>query len=302
MGNLLRRYWQPFLYSWEVEAGGPPLRIRLFSEDLVVFRNADGQPALIGGYCPHAAAPMAYAENEGDGLRCLLHYWKFDETGRCTELPGEAPGSPLSLRARVKAYRCVEWQGIVFAYLGRWEDPLPPPPSYPWAELPTSQVRYADKHVRAGNWLQVLEHELGGSDQAAGHSPLGLAYSPPIGAVGESLPGGPQEGRLWVPIDDEHTLEWRVAWDSTKELVERLPEVALAPEQRRIHYAQWWPATQVSLPPLDSLMEPEPAGGEPVAEETAEPPTFPIYRRLIEAARVFREQGTLPAEAELVAG
>ena len=43
MGDLMRRYWQPALLSWEVdEKDGAPVRVRLLGEDLVaIWRNVD---------------------------------------------------------------------------------------------------------------------------------------------------------------------------------------------------------------------------------------------------------------------
>ena len=57
MGSLLRQYWIPFLFSWEIEAGGAPKRVRLLGEDLVGFRDTHGvaagngnQPRLAHGF------------------------------------------------------------------------------------------------------------------------------------------------------------------------------------------------------------------------------------------------------------
>ena len=48
MGALLRRYWVPALLSWELaEADCPPVEVRLLGEDLVAFRQTDGQAGLV---------------------------------------------------------------------------------------------------------------------------------------------------------------------------------------------------------------------------------------------------------------
>ena len=47
MGNLMREYWIPFLFSWEIESEGSPERVRLLGEDLVAFRDSSGKPGLI---------------------------------------------------------------------------------------------------------------------------------------------------------------------------------------------------------------------------------------------------------------
>ncbi|MBT5178539.1 MAG: Rieske 2Fe-2S domain-containing protein, partial [Rhodospirillaceae bacterium] len=78
-GELFRRYWQPALLSEEVpEIDSAPVRVRLLGEDLVAFRDTEGQVGLVDAFCPHRRAPMFYGRNEECGLRCVYHGWKFD--------------------------------------------------------------------------------------------------------------------------------------------------------------------------------------------------------------------------------
>jgi len=49
MGQIMRRRWLPACLSGEVaEPGGVPVRVRLFGEDLVAFRDRDGGLGVIG--------------------------------------------------------------------------------------------------------------------------------------------------------------------------------------------------------------------------------------------------------------
>ncbi|HUY07686.1 MAG TPA: hypothetical protein VMU99_10545, partial [Acidimicrobiales bacterium] len=44
MGEVFRRYWIPACLSEEIfEPDGPPVRVRLLSEDLVAFRDSSGE-------------------------------------------------------------------------------------------------------------------------------------------------------------------------------------------------------------------------------------------------------------------
>ena len=58
-GALLRSYWQPAALSEELPPDGAPLRIRLLGEDLVMFRDDQGRPGLLGQHCPHRGADLA---------------------------------------------------------------------------------------------------------------------------------------------------------------------------------------------------------------------------------------------------
>ena len=82
MGTLMRRYWQPALLSSELpEPDGAPVRVRLLGEDLVAFRDTNGDVGLVDAFCPHRRAPMFFGRNEECGLRCVYHGWKFDRDG-----------------------------------------------------------------------------------------------------------------------------------------------------------------------------------------------------------------------------
>src|SRR6266508_3837361 len=90
MGQYLRRYWMPALLSWELpEPDCAPIRVRLLGEDLVAFRNTEGQVGLMAENCPHRGASLFFGRNEECGLRCVYHGWKFDTAGACVDMPAE---------------------------------------------------------------------------------------------------------------------------------------------------------------------------------------------------------------------
>ena len=95
MGRLMRLHWIPFLRGSDVLADGQPHRVRLLGEDLVAFRDSSGRVGLVNHACPHRAAPMVFARNEDDGLRCTYHGWKFGVDGHCQHMAAEPAGSPL---------------------------------------------------------------------------------------------------------------------------------------------------------------------------------------------------------------
>jgi phenylpropionate dioxygenase-like ring-hydroxylating dioxygenase large terminal subunit len=100
--------------------------VRLFGEDLVLFRDDQGQPGLLGIHCAHRGADLSYGRLEDGGLRCIYHGWLYDRNGRCLEQPGEPTGSTFHERIRQTAYPCVERAGVVFTYMGPGEPPLLP--------------------------------------------------------------------------------------------------------------------------------------------------------------------------------
>ena len=72
-GELIRRYWQPAALTEELPPGGAPLPVRLLGEDLVMFRDDQGRPGLLGIHCSHRGADLSYGRSEDGGLRCIYH-------------------------------------------------------------------------------------------------------------------------------------------------------------------------------------------------------------------------------------
>ena len=60
MGQLMRRHWIPALMSEEVEIDGKPVRVRLLGEDLVAFRDSNGDVGLIDEFCPHRGPSLYF--------------------------------------------------------------------------------------------------------------------------------------------------------------------------------------------------------------------------------------------------
>src|SRR6266508_1210737 len=82
MSNLLRRFWFPALLSEELpKPDCPPKRVRLLHENLVAYRDTNGQVGLLAENCPHRGASLFFGRNEECGLRCVYHGWKFDVSG-----------------------------------------------------------------------------------------------------------------------------------------------------------------------------------------------------------------------------
>lgn len=153
-GDLMRRYWQPAALVDELEGSRPVKPIRLFGENLVIFRDDKGRYGLVGRSCPHRGTDLAYGRLENGGLRCAFHGWLFDVTGQCLETPAEPGGSNLCANIRHKAYPVVERSGILFAYMGPGE-----PPAFPHFDcfVAPGTHTFAFKGMIDCNWLQSLE-------------------------------------------------------------------------------------------------------------------------------------------------
>lgn len=155
MGSLLRRYWVPVAAASQV--GEVPLRRRILGEDLVLYRDGEGNYGLVQERCPHRNASLAYGIVEGRGLRCAYHGWLFDECGRCLEQPAEPETNNFKNNVGIVAYPVQELGGLLFAYLG--PSPAPLLPRYDLFVDP-NMWRDIGWAVLPCNWLQIMENSM----------------------------------------------------------------------------------------------------------------------------------------------
>ena len=156
-GDLLRHYWQPVALSEELPQGGAPLKVTILGEDLVLFRDDQGRPGLLGLHCSHRGTDLSYGRIEDGGLRCLYHGWLYDIRGRVVEQPGEPGGGAQRDAICHLAYPCQEVGGVVFTYMGSGEPPLLP--NYEFLAVPEPQ-RTVTKIFYRCNYLQGNEGNI----------------------------------------------------------------------------------------------------------------------------------------------
>jgi 5,5'-dehydrodivanillate O-demethylase len=159
MGELLRRYWHPIGGASELDEN-PVKAVRLFGEDLVLFRDLSGRHGLIDRHCPHRRADLSYGFVEKEGLRCNYHGWMIDSGGGCVEQPFEDtfnPKSPLRKKCTSPAYPVREMAGLLWTYMG--PDPAPELPAWDpflwkngFAEIVCANIPC--------NWFQCQENSI----------------------------------------------------------------------------------------------------------------------------------------------
>jgi len=156
-GEMMRRYWQPVALGEELPLGGAPLKVKILGEELVLFRDDQRRPGLIGLHCSHRGTDLSYGRNEDGGLRCLYHGWLYDVCGRVIDQPGEPGGGANKSAIRHLAYPCQEAGGVVFAYLGPGGPPLLP--NYEFLTA-VAEKRTAVKAFYQCNYLQGNEGNI----------------------------------------------------------------------------------------------------------------------------------------------
>ncbi len=229
-GAWMRRFWQPVALSEELGAD-KPLAAELLGEELVLFRDHNGRPAMIGRYCAHQGVDMIYGRVEPAGLRCMYHGWLFDSCGKLVVDGSWLPDGEKRMSVGQPAYPCAESGGLVFAYMGPGD-----PPPLPSSDFFTVSIeeRTASKTQVEGCFLDAIEADIDGTHVALGPAPSvdveAITSGLRILAVSESgalrhlkvsqlvFPNSmalPDEGcsmRWYVPVDDRSHRQYIVGF------------------------------------------------------------------------------------------
>ena len=217
MGNLFRRFWLPVMLSEEIpEPGCTPARLRVLNEDLIAFRDTDGNVGIIDAHCAHRFSPLFFGMNEESGLRCLYHGWKYDFTGQCVDIPFIPEGESFKDKIKLKSYPALDKGGFIWAYMGPAE--LQPPfPNFDFAAIPESH-RENWKIICECNWMQSMEGQNDPSHAYFTHGFREITEGGPGVQMGLNNAAVFRQLRLpGAVVDTEFGISWATVWNSDDE-------------------------------------------------------------------------------------
>ena len=238
-GEWLRRFWQPVALSAELR--DLPKAIRIMGEELVIFRDRGGRVGLLDRHCSHRGTSLEFGLVSERGIRCCYHGWLYDVDGRILEIPGEPAESTYKDRFYHGAYPALEYEGLVFAYMGppdrRPEFPIFDTYGIPGYRLvPSGQVNFLPC-----NWLQIKENSMDPIHTAFLHTIVsGVQFTPAYADIGvldwQETPTGMVyihtrrvDDRVWVHMNDyipPNIHQFPPTWQDAREETIFLPPMA----------------------------------------------------------------------------
>jgi phenylpropionate dioxygenase-like ring-hydroxylating dioxygenase large terminal subunit len=123
--KTLRKFWYATVRIDDLKAGPKPFR--LMGEDIVLFLDADGQPAALQDRCCHRTAKLSKGWVDEGQVVCGYHGWTYDRAGTLTRIPQFDPDTILP-KHRVPSYHCEARYGYAWVAL---DEPLQPIPDVP---------------------------------------------------------------------------------------------------------------------------------------------------------------------------
>lgn len=129
-----------------------PLAVACDGQELVLFRNAQGQAFALEDRCPHRRVPLSLGCVVKSGLQCGYHGWIFDgSSGACTEIPNLHASERVPPRYAARAFPVAEANGFVHVWLGEGEPDID-------AELPSADYLSKGREY-TGSAIVNMVHE-----------------------------------------------------------------------------------------------------------------------------------------------
>ncbi|WP_027283275.1 aromatic ring-hydroxylating dioxygenase subunit alpha [Rubritepida flocculans] len=151
---LLRRFWYPLMPLATLADGPRPFR--LLGQDLVLWLDGDGEPAVMEDRCCHRTAKLSKGFYQDGRLACGYHGWEFGRDGRVLRIPQLPPERQNAGRMGSRAYRAAARYGYIW---GALEEPLFPIPDF---EEEAEGFRRIDEFYEVWNCagLRVMENSF----------------------------------------------------------------------------------------------------------------------------------------------
>jgi len=154
---MIPNQWYAILEGKEVRPGRITGVTRM-GEQLIAWRDRNGQVTVMGDRCPHRGAALSAGKLTSGCLQCAFHGFEFDRNGDCTLVPANGRSSEPPKALHAKTYPAREEHGFIYIWWGEPSAVLPP---VPWFESIGSDMVYTTlKDHWANHYSRAIENQL----------------------------------------------------------------------------------------------------------------------------------------------
>jgi len=171
---IFRRFWHAVMPLSMLADGPQPFT--LLGENIVLFLDADGNPAALRDRCCHRTAKLSLGWCKNGGIQCGYHGWVYDREGRVVEIPQYEEGRKILPEFKTQAFHCTARYGYAWVAL---EDPIQNIPEVPEFNLPGWRTIYQFYERWNTSPLRALENSFDNSHFSFVHrATFGVASQP----------------------------------------------------------------------------------------------------------------------------
>lgn len=121
LDKAFENQWYVIALSEELKRG-TKRAVKLFGQDIVVWRRSDDSLCAIDARCPHMGASLAIGRVVDDAVECPYHGFSYDSRGRCIKTPLREPDALIPRTLCNRHYAIGERGGWMFLFWGEAED------------------------------------------------------------------------------------------------------------------------------------------------------------------------------------
>jgi len=163
-------FW--YAAEWGKNLKDRPLKRKILGQDLVLFRDSEGQAHCLSNTCSHRGGSLGNGQVVDGNIECPYHGWRYGGDGKCTRIPAIGKSAKPISRAKVDAYPVQEKYGLIFAFLGDLPEQQRPPLMNvtQWGD-PNYRFTFFDNTIKA-NYGLAMENGVDSSHTEFVHSGL----------------------------------------------------------------------------------------------------------------------------------
>jgi phenylpropionate dioxygenase-like ring-hydroxylating dioxygenase large terminal subunit len=114
---MIYNQWYIILESKELKRG-KPLRVKRFSQNLVLWRELNSAISCIDDECCHRGASLSCGTINGGKLECPFHGFRYNGSGMVEVIPANGKNQPVPGTMKVRSYKTYENYGFVWLWWG----------------------------------------------------------------------------------------------------------------------------------------------------------------------------------------
>ena len=169
-----------YVAGWSQNFGNDLVPRTIINQDIVLYRQSNGQIVALEDRCPHRLLPLSKGKRIGDTVQCGYHGMTFAGDGSCVRIPGQ---DNLPNSAYVDTYPIEEHHGIVWVWMGdasraKVDDIFCLP-----------QLSESGWHVHYGDALHIRAHYLNVAENLVDPAHVSFVHPTTLGnAASENVP------------------------------------------------------------------------------------------------------------------
>lgn len=121
---MIRNQWYPILLPEDI-TNDKPFGVKRMGENLVLWRDIEGNLVCQEARCPHKGADLGDGRLRGNSVECRYHGFRYGPDGHCVAVPSLGSDARIPATLKIKRYPVREHVGLIWLWWGDERAELP---------------------------------------------------------------------------------------------------------------------------------------------------------------------------------